>query len=123
MPELSGVSAQAFFLQGRQIGPPPPVLLPSDLVEIIPGEDPGVMHVVEQETNRIVPNRLDRHDANMTTSEDCRALRRSVTLNLGAGTLDAQVLCREHKIVAVVERHVKLLFSLDQTNFKRNRHS
>src|ERR1700722_17042553 len=80
----SGIAAEPFGVQRRQIIPPAPLLLTAELVQILPGIDPGIVQIVEQNANGVMADGLDRHDADMPTSRHCLALGRGMALNLGA---------------------------------------
>src|ERR1700722_176494 len=78
-------SAQAVGRQSGEISGPPPVLLHTEFMQIIPGEYPGVMTVVEHQPHGVMADRLDRADTDVPLAAQDGFLPRTVALELGGG--------------------------------------
>src|SRR5262249_15608326 len=63
------------------------------------------MHVVEYQPNRVVADRLDFEDHDITLAGDGLALVRGMPLHLGARAVDAQEFGRKFEHLAGVERN------------------
>ena len=67
---------------GEVVGPA--LVVPgAERVEIVPAEDAGRMHVVEDELHRVVADRLDADDLDVALARHRLALGRAVPLHLG----------------------------------------
>ena len=73
-----------------QIGGPAAILFLPEFAQIIPGENAGVMQVVEHQPDGVVPDRLDADDADMAPPGHRLLLPRIMALDLGAWAFDAQ---------------------------------
>src|SRR5690606_13656498 len=82
---------------------PQRLALVTELAQIAPGEDAGVMAVVEGEAHGVVADRIDSGDRYVALAADGLALLGTVPLNLGRGAEDAQQLGRDIVGDAVVE--------------------
>src|SRR6516225_928482 len=67
----------------RKVARPLLGALPSELVEILPGVEPGVVPVVEYQFHRVLTDRLDGCDADVLLAEDQHLLAGSVTFDFG----------------------------------------
>src|SRR5690606_37195565 len=84
------VTALARRLEPRKILRPQRVLAGRDLVEVIPGVDAGFVPVVEARLDRIVADRLDRHDPDIALAHLEGLLAPAVATHLGRGRVNAQ---------------------------------
>src|SRR5689334_21080936 len=91
----------------------------AEAVEIAPGVDAGVVHVVELDPDRVIADRLDRHDADMAAAGDQLLLARPVALHFSRRTLDPQQLGRKAELGAVVEIDLQRLLGLLQPDLDR----
>jgi NAD(P)-dependent dehydrogenase (short-subunit alcohol dehydrogenase family) len=90
--------------------------------QIVPGIDPAVVQVVEDEPHRVMADRLDLHDADMAPPGHDHPLAGPVPLHLGRGALDAEVFGRQRIGLAIVEGDVQHLLRAVQPDFGRRRH-
>src|SRR5258708_38254445 len=92
---------------------PDPLLVRAQMVEVLPAIYAGVVQIVELDAQRIVADRLELEDADMTAAEDQGLAARSMALHLRRRTLDPEQLGREPVALAVVEVDLEhLLFPL-----------
>jgi hypothetical protein len=85
---LSSGCLGAPILVSRPIGR----LVSSELVQIPPGEQTGVMSVVEDEFNGILSDRLDSADPDVFLPEHQHFLARAMPFDFGGGRMHPQVL-------------------------------
>src|SRR2546421_1821543 len=79
--------------------------LTTELVQVLPGVEPGVVPVVEDELHGVLPDRLDRRDADVLLAEHQYLLPGSVPLHFGGWGVHPQILERQLKAAAVGEAH------------------
>jgi len=89
----------------RLVARPVTRLIASELVEIPPGEQSGVMSVIEHNFDGIVSNRFDRSDTDIFLSHHQCFLSGTMSFDLGGGRMDPQVLERQLEAGAVCELH------------------
>src|SRR5271163_4450175 len=106
------IAAEAALLQLAEIGRPAARLLLAELVEILPGIDPGIVQIVEADPHRVVADRLERQDADLAAPGDDGLLARPMALDLGRRAFDAQILGRQDEPAAVVEIDLEPLLGL-----------
>jgi hypothetical protein len=85
-------------------------VLDTELVEVIPRIDPGVVQIVEFNPDGVIADRFQLHDPDMGAAVDQSLLPRTVPLHLRGWALDAQILGGKAKVAAVVERDLEQLF-------------
>src|SRR6185437_5051796 len=101
---VSGIPAQAFEQQRRLVSSPALGLRVAELVQVRPAVDAAVVPVVEDDADGVVADRLDIDDLHVAPARhQLLGRRRAVALDLGRRTLDAQVLGRQEKLLAVGE--------------------
>src|SRR6266851_863378 len=98
-----GVAAQSAIEQGGLVGGPALGIGVAELAQIGPAEDPGIVLVVEQDTNGVVADRLDRGDFHVTAAGDDLLLAGPVALHFGRGAFDAQIFGRQGVGAAIGE--------------------
>src|SRR2546423_503084 len=76
-------------------------LIPSELVQIPPGEQASVMAVVEYDFHGILPDRLHRTDTDIFLSQHQHLLPRTMSFDFGRGRVHAQVLERQLETATV----------------------
>src|SRR4051794_39622628 len=81
--------------QFLEIGLPLLSLLGSEPVEIVPAVDPAVVHVVEDELDGIIADRLHADNLYLALARHSLALGRAVTLDLGRRARHPQVFGRQ----------------------------
>jgi hypothetical protein len=77
----------------------------AELIQVPPGEQPGVMAVIEHNFDGILPDRLNRPDADIFLPEHQDLLSGTVSFHLGGRRVHAQVLERQLKAAAVRKTH------------------
>src|SRR5580700_5148568 len=81
----------------------------AEFEKVAPAENPGRMHVVENEAHRVVSDRLDLEDLHVPLAGHGLALGGRMPLHLGTWTSDPQVLGIEREILAAVEGNAERL--------------
>src|SRR5439155_7051242 len=104
------LAAQAASGEGGEVGGPALIVFDAELVEVIPGIDPGVVQVVELDPDRVIADRLDFEDADMGAFGDDDLLVRPMALDFGRRALDPQIFGREAELAAVVVFDIEALF-------------
>src|SRR3981081_2177811 len=94
-------------------------MLYTELVEITPGVDPGVVEIVECNPDGIIADGFKADDPDMSAAVHQRLLPRTVPLHFGGWAFDPQIFRRKAKAVTVVERDFQYLFSPLQAEFNR----
>src|SRR5688572_11726820 len=79
------------LFEARQILLPLLIALCAELAQIAPRIQPGVMTVVEHELDRVLPDGLDRADADVVFAELQGFLTRAVATNFGRRRVHAQI--------------------------------
>src|SRR3984957_20179473 len=87
----SRFAVEAFFLERIEIVAPAFRLLDAQLIKVVPGENPGVVQVVELDPDRVITDRLQFHDADMDAAGDGDLVSWVVALHLRRGAFDPQV--------------------------------
>jgi hypothetical protein len=95
------------------------VVLDPELMEIIPGINPGVVEIVEGDTDSVITDRFEPDDPDMGAAMHQCLLSWTMPLHLGRGALDPKILGPETKPASVVERDFEYLFSPLQAEFDR----
>src|SRR4051794_36784735 len=91
----------------------------AERVEIVPAEDAGRMHVVEDELHGVIPDRLDADDLDVALARHRLALGRAVPLHLGRGARHPQVFGRKLESRAVVEGDAQAALVLGEPDLGR----
>jgi hypothetical protein len=80
-------------------------VIATQLVEIPPGEQPGVMAVVENQFYSILSNGLDGSDADILLAEHQNLLSRAMSFDFRGGRMNSKVLERQLEAAAVRKTH------------------
>src|SRR3954468_4496297 len=75
--------AHAAGVERGEIVAPAPVVFEAELIEVVPGVNASVMQIVEPDADGVIPDRLERHDADMPAASDNRLLAWPMALHLG----------------------------------------
>src|SRR5215471_16519528 len=97
-------------------------MLSSQLVQILPRIDAGIVRIVEQQPDRVVAYGFDANDADIALAGHSPLLVWSMALHLGARALHAQVLGGQCECRAIVERYMQHLPRLVEPDFRWQRH-
>jgi hypothetical protein len=116
-PGLRVERSQTSFLIALPIGSP----IPSQLMQIAPGEQTGIMTVVEDDLDGVLAYGLHGSDADILFAEHQYFLSRTMSLHLRGGRMHAQVLERQLKPAAVVKTHFQQPRFAADLDFGRNR--
>src|SRR5580658_5334513 len=114
--------AQAARRQSGEVRRPPLVVLQPEFAQVVPGENAGVMPIVEYQPHRVLPDRLDRANPNLLLPAQISPLSGTVALHLGGWAFDAEILGRQGELFAVVVGDVQNLGRSIQSDLGRNRH-
>jgi multisubunit Na+/H+ antiporter MnhE subunit len=81
-----------------------PLLVPmgTQIIQVAPDVDPGIVAVVEHELDPIVSHGLDRGYTDIFLAELQNLLPGTVTLNLSGGRIDSQILTRQLEVSPVI---------------------
>ena len=118
-PSAHATRAASLRLEFGEIVAPALGLPSAKRVEIVPAENPGVVHVVEAEPDRVVAHRVDADDLDIALAGHGLALGRAMALDLGGRAGDAQVFGREREARAVVEGDRQRAPVLGQAQLRR----
>ena len=113
------IAAEAVLGQRVEIALPDPVLVAAEIVEIAPGEDAGIVHVVELDADGVMADRLDRHDADIAPARDDGLLARAMAMHFRRRAFHAQQFRRVLVGIAVVELDLDQLLRLAMADFDR----
>jgi hypothetical protein len=80
-------------------------LVPSELIQIPPGEQTCVMSVVEDDLDGILSDRLDRADSHVFLTEHQHLLARTVSFHFGGGRVHTQILERQLEAAPIGKTH------------------
>ena len=75
--------------------------IPSQLMQVPPGEQPGVMPIVKDDLHRIVSDRFDCADTHIFLSEHQHFLSGAMSFDFRGGRVNPQVLKRQLEAAAV----------------------
>src|SRR5262249_36561029 len=75
----------------------------AELMQVVPGEEAGVVAVVEGDADGVVAHGFDLGDGDVLFAGDENFRRRSVALHLGAWAFDAEIFRRQLECGSVVE--------------------
>ena len=100
-----------------QIGGPACGLLAPQLMQVIPGEDTGVVAVIEHQQHGVIAHWLHCRNRDIALAGDDAFFARSVALNLGAWAFDAQIFQRQGAVGAVVKTDIQALGRAIQADF------
>src|SRR5204863_2590509 len=115
------LAAQAASGEGGEVGGPALIVFDAELVQVIPGIDPGVVQVVELDPDRVIADRLHFENADMGALGDDDLFAGPMPLDLGRGALDPQILGRKAESLAVVVFYIEALFGALQAKQHRPR--
>ena len=115
-------AAQPLLRQLGEIGVPALVLLVAQRVQIIPGEDAGIVEIVEGDADRIVADRLDLQDRDVALARHGHALLGRMALHFGRWRDHAQHFGRQLERLMAGEGHRQQLAVLRDPEFLRRRH-
>src|SRR5690349_12113840 len=79
----SRLAAEAFVLEGGEVVGPAFIVLGAELVQVIPGVNPGVVEIVELDAHRVIADRFEIDDPDMGALADDRLLPGAVALQFG----------------------------------------
>jgi len=116
---LSRIAFQSALFKLFQISGPKLVLVLAKLVQVFPGEDAAVVHIVELDSERVVTHRLQSHDTDMTAARHDLLLAGAVALDFGRRAFHAQKFGREREFAAVVEFDLQPLLRFPQAHLDR----
>src|SRR2546428_719333 len=85
------LAAEALGGEGGKVLGPAPVVLDTELVEVVPGENPGVVQIVELDPHRVIADRFEVEDADMGAFGDDYLGARRMPLHLGRRAFDPQI--------------------------------
>ena len=80
-------------------------LIPSELVQVPPGEQPGVMAIIEHNFHGILPDGLDGTDTDIFLSQHQHFLPGTMSFDFRGGRVHPQVLKRQLKPAAIRKTH------------------
>src|SRR3982074_2267228 len=98
----SALTLQALAGEVVEIISPVGLPVPAQRKEIVPAENAGRMHVVEDEPHRVIADRGHLEDGDVLLACDSFAFVGRMALHLGAGAFDAQVFGIEVESLAVI---------------------
>ena len=101
------VARQAILFQRVEIGLPVLFLVDAEVVQRFPGIDAGGVAVGETQTDGVVADRLQLHDADFALARDQHLLPGAVALHFGGRRIHAQVFRRQYEVLAGVESDFK----------------
>src|SRR5690348_18402914 len=90
-------AAEALRGETFKIGIPSALTVLAQFAKIAPGEEPGVVAVIEDDAYRVMADRLHRPDFNIALAGHKCPLLRRVALNFRAGRFNPQIFRRELK--------------------------
>lgn len=102
---LRGLATQALFRELIEVALEALFLLVAELVQIAPRIETGRMHVVEDEADGVIADRIDLDDLDILLARHELALLGMMALHFRARALDPQVLGRQLETLAIVERY------------------
>jgi hypothetical protein len=89
----------------RLVARPVRRIIPSELVQIPPGEQAGVMSVIEDNFDGILADWLDAPDADIFLTQHQDFLSRTVSFDFRGGRVHTQILKRQLESAAVGKTH------------------
>lgn len=107
---VTSLARQTFFIQLGQVDRPSFAILGTEIMEILPRVDAGIMHVVEANSHGIVADGVNLHDRDRLLASDSLALVRAVSLDFRAGAADAEIFRPKCKGLSVIKRNGQLIF-------------
>ncbi|CCV13693.1 hypothetical protein MESS4_590056 [Mesorhizobium sp. STM 4661] len=116
------VAAQSLLLQFGEIGGPARLLLVAQRMQVAPGEDAGVVEIVESDADGIVADRLDLEDRDVALTGNGHALFGRMALHFGRRRGDTQKLRRQFERLMVGEGHGQQPAVFRDPEFLRRRH-
>src|SRR5215469_11226510 len=102
----SGLPGKSLRGQTVEILAPAFLMFYAELVEVIPRIDPGIMKIVEGDTDSVIADRFNTDDADMGPTVHERLLSRTMALHFGGWALDTQIIRGQGKMAAVVECNI-----------------
>src|SRR5262249_28878248 len=90
----------------------------AQLVEVRPGINTGIVKVVEYDAHRVVADRLQVDDSDLSPTRDQLLLAGTMALDFGRRALHAEEFRRKAKRHAIVEVNLENFLCLPQTNFR-----
>lgn len=109
-PAALGIAAKSFSFKGIQVALPKFILADAVIIERVPGEDAGVMEIVELDADGVVADRFDLEDTDVAAAGDDGLLAGRVALDFRRRAFDPQQLRRQREAPAVVEIYFQHLF-------------
>lgn len=91
----------------RLVAGPVSHLIPSELVQVPPGEQTGVVSVIEHDFDGILSDGLDGTDTDIFLAEHQDLLSRAMSFDFRGGRVHTQVLERQLKPAAVRKTHLE----------------
>src|ERR1700722_11796352 len=116
------IPAQTFFHELSEIGIPARVLLVAKRVQVIPGEDAGIMEIVEGDAYGIIADRLDLEDGDVALARNGDALLRRMPLHFRRRRGDTQQFRRQFERLMAGKGDREQLAVLRDPEFLRRRH-
>src|SRR5690349_10439365 len=116
-----GRARKVFCCEFVEILAPVLFAVAAELEEIVPGEDAGRMHVVEDEPHCVVADGMQLEDLHVALAGYGTPFARRVTLDLSARAAHAQIFGRQLETLAAVECDGEQRALLVQAQFSRPR--
>src|SRR5215469_15197743 len=115
----SGLPGKSLRGQTVEILAPAFLMFYAELVEVIPRIDPGIVEIVEGDTDSVIADRFNTDDADMGPTVHERLLSRTMALHFGGWALDTQILRGQGKMAAVVECNIEQFFRSFEAQLQR----
>src|SRR5882762_3883984 len=93
----------------------------AEFQKIGPREEPGIVQIIEDDTNSIMADGLQTHDLHVALARHELTLQRTVALNFGAGRFYPQIFGPELILLAIVKRHGERILGGVKLQFGRPR--
>ena len=113
--------ARALREETAQIGRPFILVMTAELQKIGPGEQSGIVKIIEDDAHRVMSDRFQAHDLHVALARHELTFQRTVALHFGAGRFHPQIFRSQLIVLAIVKRHGEHILGGVELEFGRPR--